>query len=91
MQGAQIADFEAWSEDLSSLNPVSVGRLTDALRENKTVSLFVNVKFTRPKPDNVCGPPKDFEYLKFNGMELSFCAFISFVVALRFSICNTTD
>jgi len=60
MSGAQVADFVSWSEDLYSLNPVSVGRLTTALQRKLNISIYVNVKFTRPKPENVgpifCGP-----------------------------------
>lgn len=53
MSGAQVADFVSWSEDLYSLNPVSVGRLTAALQRKLNVSLYVNLKFTRPKPETV--------------------------------------
>jgi len=49
---AQYATFADWSEDTWVLSPAALDKLVTACVKDYNISLYVELKFNRPKPDN---------------------------------------
>jgi hypothetical protein len=54
---AQYATFADWSEDTWVLSPAALDKLVTACVKDYNISLYVELKFNRPKPDNVRSRP----------------------------------
>jgi len=52
MSNAQVGEFTQWGEHYWDLAPVSYQKLIGALGRRDNVSMFIEMKFTRPKPEN---------------------------------------